>query len=143
MTIWQLFETEMLKHKYIHSILKQNKFNTINIFGFDIVWCSFIEENVAFSKFFVPFLPAGSCRKNKIRTNEPEIHQRTVSLSQNYLVLTKKSVVSLAVPLNRYLQWESVIQQCIPWFQEEKKTWKNRRWSSFSVNLQISGLQLY
>ena len=36
-TIWQLFETEMLKHNYVHSILQPNKFNTINIFGFDIV----------------------------------------------------------------------------------------------------------
>ena len=38
MTIWQLFETEMLKHKYIHSILQQNKFNTINVkFKFNTV----------------------------------------------------------------------------------------------------------
>ena len=40
MTEWQLFETEMVKYKYIHSILQQHKFNNINIFGFDIDWCS-------------------------------------------------------------------------------------------------------
>ena len=45
---WQyenFFDKEMLKHKYIHSIVPQNKFNT-NIFGFDIVWCSVIEGNM-------------------------------------------------------------------------------------------------
>ena len=50
-TIWQHFKTEMLKYKYIHNILQQNKFKIINIFGFDIVWCSAIERNVVFSKY--------------------------------------------------------------------------------------------
>ena len=54
----------MLKHKCIHSILQQNKFNTINIFDYDIVKCSAIEGNVVFYSY----------HKNKIRTNELEIH---------------------------------------------------------------------
>ena len=46
MTMWQLFETEMLKHKYIHSILQRNKFNTINIkFKFRILEAPLMDEN--------------------------------------------------------------------------------------------------
>ena len=41
----------MLKH--IHSILQQNKFNTINIFSFDRARCSVIEGNGVFSNFVV------------------------------------------------------------------------------------------
>lgn len=37
MTIWQLFEIEMLKHKCENIILQQSKFKTVNIFDFDIV----------------------------------------------------------------------------------------------------------
>ena len=53
---WQcdnFLKPKCFKHKYINSILQQNKFNTINIFGFDIVWCSIIEGNVVFSKSVV------------------------------------------------------------------------------------------
>ena len=47
MTIWQLFKTEMLKQKYIHSILKQNKLNTINIkFKFRIIELLLMDENM-------------------------------------------------------------------------------------------------
>ena len=46
MTIW-LFETEMLEHKYIHSILQQNKFNTNNImFKFRNLYAPFMDENM-------------------------------------------------------------------------------------------------
>ena len=46
MTKWKL-ETEMLKHKYIHSILQQNKFNTINIkFKFGILEAPLMDENM-------------------------------------------------------------------------------------------------
>ena len=51
MTKRKHFQTEMLKYKYIHSILQQNTFSTINIFRFDIVECSVIEGNVVFSKY--------------------------------------------------------------------------------------------
>ena len=77
MTIRQLFETEMLKRKYINNIL--NKFNTINIFGFDMVWCSIIGVNVVLLlKYGFPSsnrypLFAGWQSKSKI-TIEPEIH---------------------------------------------------------------------
>ena len=53
---WQcdnFLKPKCFKHKYINSILQQNKFNTINFFGFDIVWCSIIEGNVVFSKTVV------------------------------------------------------------------------------------------
>ena len=46
MTMW-LFETEMLKHKYIHSIVQQNKFNTNNImFKFRNLYAPFMDENM-------------------------------------------------------------------------------------------------
>ena len=43
----------MLKHKCENIILQQSKFKTVNIFDFDIVWCSVIEGNVGVSKFIV------------------------------------------------------------------------------------------
>ena len=60
MTIRQIFETEMLKHKYIPSLLQQSKF-TINIFGFgfdfNIFWFSVIEGNtVLHQKYGSPIL---------------------------------------------------------------------------------------
>ena len=99
MTIWQPFGKEMLKHKYLHSILQQNKFNAINIFGLDIVWCFVIEGNVhqkygssSSNRYLLSASWQLSQEQNK--TNDPEIHWkiRTVTLSQNYLVLTKRSV---------------------------------------------------
>ena len=47
MIIWQLFETEMLTHKYIHSNFKQSKFNIINIkFKFRILEAPLMDENM-------------------------------------------------------------------------------------------------
>ena len=54
MTIWQPFETEMLKYKYIHSILQQNKFNNINIkFKFRILDALLMDENMD-TKIWIP-----------------------------------------------------------------------------------------
>ena len=99
MTIWQPFGKEMLKHKYLHSILQQNKFNAINIFGLDIVWCFVIEGNVhqkygSSSSYRYLLSASWQLSQEQNKTNDPEIHWkiRTVTLSQNYLVLTKRSV---------------------------------------------------
>ena len=48
------FETEMLKYKYIHSILQQNKFNNINIkFKFRILDALLMDENMD-TKIWIP-----------------------------------------------------------------------------------------
>ena len=83
---------------HIHSILQWNKFNTINIFDFDIVWCSIIKANVVLHQkygsltcnFYPLFASWQLQEQNKTRTSEPEIYWkiRTVSLSQTYLVFT-------------------------------------------------------
>ena len=49
-----------------HSILQNSEFNTINIFGFDIVW-------IPHPPTVIPFLLVDSRHKNN-RTNKPEIH---------------------------------------------------------------------
>ena len=46
-----------------HSILQTSEFNTINIFGFDIVW-------IPHPPTVIPFLLVDSRHKN----NKPEIH---------------------------------------------------------------------
>ena len=47
MTIRHLFKTEILKHKYIHSILQKNKFSTINIkFKFRILVAPLMDKNM-------------------------------------------------------------------------------------------------
>ena len=45
----------------------QNKSNAINIFVIDMPYCPYPPT-------VIPFLLVDSCLKNKIRTNEPEIH---------------------------------------------------------------------
>ena len=84
----QLFETEMLKRKYINNIL--NKFNTINIFGFDMVWCSIIGVNVVLLlKYGFP----SSNRYPLFAGWQMLSEQNKNKWAWNYLVLIKKGVV--------------------------------------------------
>ena len=47
MAIWKLFETEIVKQKYMHSILQQSNFNTIKIkFKFGILEAPLMDENM-------------------------------------------------------------------------------------------------
>ena len=59
---------------------------------------NFAPPHPSHSPTFIPFWLGDRCHKNKLRT-KPEIHctNMKMSVSQNYLVLTKKSVGHLNI----------------------------------------------